>query len=325
MTHDVGYIHHVGLCVDDMVAALELYRQLGFMLPAPAYPTMPRVEGGEPEPFGVANTHATFERNFVEMLTIVKEDGSTRIPDDATLLPLQVPPEMRATIEEKIETTVAGIRASLERFEGLHVLVFQSSEPDATAQRISDAGVEHTGVNTVQRPIVTPDGLSMEALRFLEVTRQDGDDVKTPEGRIAFASSPDGEVRHATGFMDHPNGAYDLVEAWLCVSPDELGGFEARYEAYTGRTASASGPARSFQLDGSALTLVADGDLDAILPGEKAPGLPALVAYAVAVRDVGATRALLTANGFPVTDAPSGDIFVPASAALGGAVVFRQG
>lgn len=325
MKQDVGYVHHVGLCVDDMVAALELYRGLGFLLPAPAYPTMPREEGGEPEPFGVANTHATFERNFIELLTIVKEDGSTRIPDDATLLPLQVPPEMRAMIEEKIETTVSGIRSSLERFEGLHVLVMESSDPDGTAERIAAGGVRHTGVNTVQRPVVTPDGLSMEVLRFLEVTREDGADVQTPEGRIAFASAPVGETRHATGFMDHPNGASDLVETWLCVAPDELEAFEARYATYTGRAAKASGPARTFELERSKITLVADADLDAVLPGEKAPALPAIVGYAVAVRDLAAARSLVEGNGFPVVDAPSGDVFVPAAAAMGGAVVFRQG
>ncbi|MDA8368289.1 MAG: hypothetical protein M0026_00260 [Nocardiopsaceae bacterium] len=47
-------------------------------------------------------------------------------------------------------------------------------------------------------------------------------------------------------------------------------------------------------------------------PGERAPALPALAAYAVAVGDTAATRQHLTANRVPFTDRGNGDIQVPA-------------
>ncbi|MFF4159244.1 hypothetical protein [Streptomyces sp. NPDC001678] len=43
----------------------------------------------------------------------------------------------------------------------------------------------------------------------------------------------------------------------------------------------------------------------------------------VAVRDLALTRDLLRRNGLPLRQTPSGDVFVPAGAALGAAVVFR--
>jgi hypothetical protein len=54
-----------------------------------------------------------------------------------------------------------------------------------------------------------------------------------------------------------------------------------------------------------------------------APALPAFVAYAVRVRDLHATRALLATSRMPVTDSPTGGIFVSAKAALGAALIFR--
>ncbi|MFF2652624.1 hypothetical protein [Streptomyces sp. NPDC058045] len=122
----------------------------------------------------------------------------------------------------------------------------------------------------------------------------------------------------------HPNGAVDLVEAVLCVADEELTMIQRRYATYLGRPARPRGPARVFDLDGAALTLVPASDLTALLPGERPTALPALVGYTVAVQHLARTRDLLHRNGLPAQDTPTGDIFVPAEAALGTAVVFRQ-
>jgi hypothetical protein len=167
----------------------------------------------------------------------------------------------------------------------------------------------------------------MAPSRLLEL---DSDDPKepgsgrVPEGRIAIAENPAAELLQAQLYMDHPNGAVDLVGCVLCVAEAALPEVERRYEKYTGRRARIDGPTRVFDLEGSQLTLVADAELAAILPGERAPALPAFVAYAVAVREVGVARKLLEENGFSLGVSASGDIFVPAAAALGAAVIFRK-
>lgn len=78
-------------------------------------------------------------------------------------------------------------------------------------------------------------------------------------------------------------------------------------------------------LGGAALKLIPESALRATLPGEEPPALPALVAYTVTVRDLRLARGLLHRNCVPVRETPAGDLFVPAEAALGTAVVFRAG
>ena len=81
MPNEIGYIHHVGHVVRDIANARELYRRLGFLCPAPAYPTLSRDAGEPARPFGAANMHATFARNFVEIMAVVTEES--HLPDDA--------------------------------------------------------------------------------------------------------------------------------------------------------------------------------------------------------------------------------------------------
>ncbi|WP_437992920.1 VOC family protein [Sorangium sp. So ce145] len=327
MSRDINHLHHVGHVVSDMEEGLELYRRLGFHLSPPAYPALSPAEGEPPRPFGAANTHADFPRSFVELMTCVSDDGSARIPAGAKIIPLQAPPEHLPRIMQAIRATVARIAACLARFQGLHILVLGAPDAAALAGRLSAEGVRHGGVNTVQRPVETAEGLRMAPIRLLELDSGDPEEAgsgRVPEGRIAMAEDLQAELLQTQLHMDHPNGAVDLVDSVLCVAEADLPEVERRYEKYTGRSARADGPTRVLDLEGSRITLVADSDLEAILPGERAPALPAFVAYAVAVRDVGAARKLLEENGFPLRESASGDIFVPASAALGTAVIFRS-
>lgn len=48
------------------------------------------------------------------------------------------------------------------------------------------------------------------------------------------------------------------------------------------------------------------------------------MAYGVAVRDLAATERFLRESGLPVERSAEGDLFVPAAAALGVAIVFHQ-
>jgi hypothetical protein len=167
MAADMKHIHHVGHVVKDIGAALELYRRLGFVCHPPAYPMMAEKEDEEPKPFGAANTHAYFLRNFIEIVTVV-EDGKP-IPDDAHLIPLQAPPAVLSRILEKIKRTVATISRCLSRSEGTHILCFCTSDAEATAARFDKAGVGHSGVNNLQRPVETTTGMQMIPLRYLEI------------------------------------------------------------------------------------------------------------------------------------------------------------
>lgn len=327
MGRDVESLHHVGHVVSDMEEGLELYRRLGFRLSPPAYPMLSPREGEPPRPFGAANTHANFPRSFVELMTCVRDDGESRVPAGAKLIPLQAPAEHLARLTESIRATVAKVAACLARFQGLHILVFKTPDAAAVARRLDAESVRHGGVNTIRLPVDTAQGPRVAPISLIELDNAEpGEGVsgRVTEGRIAIAESPPSELWQAQLYMDHPNGAVDLVESLLCVAEAELPEVERRYAKYVGRPARVEGRTRVFDLEGSRVTLVADADLEAILPGERAPALPAFVAYAVAVRDVGVARTLLEENGLPTKMSASGDLFVPAAAALGAAVIFRK-
>ncbi|MBY0600477.1 VOC family protein [Bacillus bingmayongensis] len=317
MKSEIKHIHHVGHVVTDMRVALDLYRKLGFICPPPAYPTIAEKEDEVPKPLGAANTHATFLHNFIEIVTIV-ENGE-RIPQDANFVPLQAPPTVLPRILENIRRTVNTISNSLSRFEGTHILCFCTSNAKDSAVQFNQDGVGHSGVNAVQRPIETEAGTQIVPLNYIEIDRED-----VPEGRLAIAENPPLEILQTQAHMNHPNGAIELVEVILCVADPELGDFIKRYQRYLGRDAQTKGVTSIFDLNGAYLTIVPESRLNDILPGEVTPSLPGFIGYAVAVHDISATRKFIERNGFPVVETAEGDIFVPAFASLGTAIIFRQ-
>ncbi|UNO41502.1 VOC family protein [Streptomyces sp. MST-110588] len=325
MGQDFARLHHIGHVVSDMAQAITLYERLGFVVPPPSCPAMPLHEGTAPRPFGAANTHADFPRSFLELVTCVKDSDTDGLPADAHLVPLQAPPGLLPHLVERINETSANVAAFLQRFEGLHILMFSSPDIDAAAARLTATGVRHGGVNTVRRAAPPGAGTPVETVRYLEI---DGDEPggrrgSVAEGRVGVVADLDPDIQGAR-HLDHPNGAVDLVEAVLCVADEELTTVRDRYTRYLGHSARPQGPAQVLDLDGAALTLVPASGLAALLPGEQPATLPALAGYTVAVRDLSLTRDLLHRNGLPTRETPSGDIFVPADAALGTAVVFRQ-
>ncbi|MBQ0854716.1 VOC family protein [Streptomyces sp. BH-SS-21] len=323
MGHDTPRIHHVGHIVEDMAQAISLYERLGFAVPPPSCPAMSRREGAAPEAFGAANTHADFPSSFLELVTRVKEGDVTGLPADTHLVPLEAPAEVLSLLVERIGETSANLSACLDRFQGMHILMFSSPAIDAAAERLTAAGVRHGGVNTVRR--AAPEGAdSVETVRYLEIDGE-GPDARpgtVAEGRVGFVADLDPDVQGARR-LNHPNGAVGLVEATLCAADADLAAVRQRYETYLGRPARQEGPAHVFDLDGAALRLVTFSGLATALPGERPPALPAFVACTVAVQDLALASDLLRRNGLPVHETPSGDMFVPAEAALGTAVVFR--
>lgn len=311
MNSEIESSHHVGHVVRDMKAARDLYRKLGFLCPAPAYPTLSRIVGEPAKPFGAANMHAPFVRNFVEIMAVVTEES--HLPDDARPIPLQVSPAALPAVVASIEQAIATIAASLARFEGLHILVLQTADANETARRFDQIGVGHSGVNRVQQPHqLVPMGL-------IEIDRGD-----VPEGRLAVAESPVWEATGAEPAPPHPNGAVELVESMLCTPDAQIEAFVERYQRYLGGRVRRDGAAHVFDVKQSCVRLIPASWLGQFLPGETAPVLPAFVAYAVAVRDLGRARRWLEDNGLPVNAEASGGIFVPSEAALGAAVIFRQ-
>ncbi len=311
MDNEIGYIHHVGHVVHDIETARERYRHLGFLCSAPPYPMLSRKAGEPAIPFGAANMHVSFARNFIEIMAIVTEES--HLPEDASPIPLQVPLAVLSQVVANIERTLSTISASLARFEGLRILVFQTDDAQVSVERFDQHEVGHSGVNKVQQPH------QRVPMGVVEIDRED-----VPEGRLAIAEAPILETSQVQAAPMHPNAAIDLIESVLCVPDAEIEAYVARYQRYLGRGARKDGVAYVFDLKQSCVRLVPASRLEEIMPGETASALPAFVAYVVAVRDLDATRKWLENNGVRVNIEPAGGIFVSARAALGAAIIFRQ-
>lgn len=321
--NDITGLHHVGLVVHDLGAAIATFRGLGFNVAPPAYPALPPAPGDEPEPIGAGNTHADFPRSFVELLAAVPDDREL-LPAGAVLTPLQLPDDQLEGARSAMRHTVAGLIGRLDRFEGAHILVFASADAERTAGRLDAAGLAHTGARPAQRPIATADGTRLEAIKYLEIHAQDAaaPAAMLPEGRVGVAQDAPAAVLDAQIGLEHPNGAVALSEAVLCV--DDLEAAIGRYERYLGLRPQHGGDAAVFDFGGSALTVTTPSAFAGRFPGERAPAAPALCAYAVDVADLAATEGFLRDRGVGVRTAAGGEPFVPGAAAHGAAILFRQ-
>ncbi|MBN6054897.1 VOC family protein [Nonomuraea sp. RK-328] len=328
MGDDITGLHHVGHIVHDLNQAMEHYRRLGFTVPAPAYPVLPRVAGGPAEPFGVANTHVYFPGNFIELVAVI--DDTARMPGEARPMPLQVPDDKLPGLLAAISATADNITSFLQRFQGLHIVIADTPDIDGVAARLAAAGVGHGGVHAIQRPVETSTGTTMEPARYLEISDPGLPAGRVPEGRIGFAQNAPAQTPHDSQHTDHPNGATGLIESVLCVADPALPELERRYGTYFGQprdSQTRDGQARNGQVtrfDQANVTVVAASALADLLPGERPAALPAFAGYAVSVRDITLTERLLRANDVPFTRTGPAEMFVPADAALGTAIIFRQ-
>ncbi|MGW0590787.1 VOC family protein [Streptosporangium sp. NPDC002607] len=321
---DIPGLHHIGLVVRDMSAAIDTFRRLGFRIGPPAYPALPPAPGAAPEPIGAGNTHADFPRNFIELLALAPSDRE-RLPAEAMLVPLHIPDDRLDATREAMRGTLAGLADRLDRSEGAHILMFATTNADKTAAELDTAGISHSGALAAQRPITTAEGTRLEAIKYLEINHdQASADGMAPEGRIGAVEDAPPAVLDAQIGLDHPNGAVALAECLLCVTDDDLDLVAERYERYLGIAAHRDGSSRRFDLDTGRLTITSPAGLTARLPGERAHSLPALSAYTIEVTDLAATEHLLATQGIRPQQAATGELFISATAAHGAAIMLRQ-
>ena len=94
--------------------------------------------------FGAGNMPVNFGRTFVELVTVADDRQHGVAAADATLVPLQAPAETLERLTDSITETATRIAHALARFQGLHILVFGTSDADATITRLAAAPVSST-------------------------------------------------------------------------------------------------------------------------------------------------------------------------------------
>jgi catechol 2,3-dioxygenase-like lactoylglutathione lyase family enzyme len=257
-------LDHVAVATKDFTALQAAYERLGFRLTPLSQQSGALRPGEKDQLWGTGNRCAFLRQGYVELLGVV---------DPA--LPLN-----------RLDTY-------LERYEGMHVLVFGTDDAEATARRL---GVPLARIARKAEGVEV--GFRLARLAF-------------PEGRVQFCQHLSREVLWAPRWLDHPNGALALAEAFLHVADPEESA--ARYAAVLGVAPSREPDAFRFKLAHGALT---------IRGPEGAPSLPYMAGFAVEVESLDRVRRLLDAAGvaFEPTER---EIVIPRALAGGADLVFR--
>lgn len=312
-------LHHAGLVVKDMDAAIETFRRLGFTVPEAAFPGLATGSGGEHQGVGAGNTHLRLDDNFIELVAVVRPDG--HLGANAVMVPMEVPAERVPAVREVIARTTGRIAEALERFEGLHILALEARDLDAAADRLAASGVQHSGVSRLRQPVGTPEDTVTVPVAYLEIDETLG---RAPEGRIALAELPDVEARRWQRNPGHPNGARRLTSVVLCVSDGEVASTVRRYEAYAGRSARSAGRHHVLELGHGSVIVVGQSDLPQNVAWAQPVDLPAFVAYEIQIEDLAATASYLDDVNIPVRRSLDGSICVAPDDALGAVIIFSE-
>lgn len=277
---DAVFLDHVAWFVKDLDQAAAIFARLGFVV-GPENVHMNRAPDGSAAPSGTINRLATTAIGFLEFLGA---RGDTPLARQH--------------------------QAGLDRYEGLHLLAFSSSDVPGEVPRLKEAGFRPDTPVDMRRKLEI-DGKTAEA-RF-SVLRQPPEIM--PEGRVQWCAHHTPEYVWEPGRTTQPNHIDALTGALWVV--DDVAEVLDRYSRYLRKptTAKANGKGR-IDLERGALLFATPQAAADMLPGLKAPTTPYGAAVYLRSSDLDATEAFLRAAG--VGSRRDGDyLIVDRSEALG--------
>jgi len=266
-------LDHIGLFVPDMERAARAMTRLGFRL-TPLTPQRHVLAPGESlVPAGTANRLATLRLGYLEILTPI---AATPIADQ--------------------------LRRAIDRYTGLHLIAFGTGDAEASHAHLAESGFAPQPLIQLERTVETAE--HEDLARFSVVRVPPG---TMAEGRVQFCRHHTPELVWQARWLDHPNGAEMLTDVLLCVAdPAEAA---ARFGRFAGRA-----PRRAAQhhwwleLDRGRLVFLDPPTLAQLFPEIDVPGMPFMAAFAVVVRDLETTRAVLADHGAGYRDLAPGAI-----------------
>ena len=278
-------IDHIVHCVRELDVAIERLEALGFTLTPRAL-----------HPFGTGNALVQLQGNFIELLAIVEP--------------------------AKISGAAAGgfsfgafCRDALDRREGMAMLVFESRDAQADHRDFETAGLTTYPVFDFARKAKLPDGTEAEVAFSLAFVTHDG----MPQAAFFTCQQHAPEYFWKPAYQSHANGAQAIIEIVMIANrpADWRGLFEGLQDV--GSVSDAEG-GLVVQTNRGQVTVLNESGFAARFPGETMPiksDGPVFAAAIVSVTDMDALRRCLTKSGVAVSEAASGQPFVPAADAFG--------
>jgi hypothetical protein len=200
---------------------------------------------------------------------------------------------------------------------GVHLAAFSIADAAAWHGRLAEARFPMRPLVNFQRPVDTETGPDVAAFTVVRLERG-----AMAEGRIQMLTHRTEHTVWQPRWLSHPNGAVALVDLVVaCVDVSEAAN---RFTRFASREAMVTRYGQEIVLDRGRIQLMTRDAFAALLPEIAVPGLPFMGAYAVRVRSLGNTEALLREAGM-TTRRLGGSLVVPFPTELGvGAWLFVE-
>lgn len=280
-------LDHIGMFAVDLHRISSLYERLGFSLtPVSQHASPPAL--GEPGVLrGTANRCAMLKHGYIELL---------------------------AVIDPSLDTL--GVPAALEKYQGMHILAFQTDAPEVLQSQLQEQGFSASLVY-LQRQV---DGSALSGLAQFTQVRTPPEQM--PEGRVFALHHRTPELVWQAGHLTHPNTAQALLEVVVVV--DDLAQAQQRYTRYFSCKADTStcGQA-SFHLRTGTYTLMQTACYERSYPHAPLPLLPFPAVVVVGVACLSTAVQCLLAKQVPFSS-QANQVRIEAEQAGGAIFILRQ-
>ncbi|HEV3176637.1 MAG TPA: VOC family protein [Stellaceae bacterium] len=264
-------VDHLVLAVNDLEAAREAYRRMGFTLTPPAQ-----------HPWGTANSLVQLQGNFLELLAVAE--------------PEKIPPA-----EPNRFSFGAFNQSYLKRRQGLSMLVFQSSDARRDQAEFAARGLATYEPFDFSRQAKLPDG----SLKTVSFSLAFVTEPRMPDAAFFTCQQHAPEFFWKPDYQRHANGARAVVEV-VMLANDPAGLAEFFGKLIEPAAVSRSEGALKVALGQGALSV-----LDATRLAQRFPGIrlrdilrkPHFAGYSIAVDDLDAAEDVLKRNEIPAARA----------------------
>jgi len=213
------------------------------------------------------------------------------------------------------ETPVAAtLRSALERYVGVHSIVFGSADAGEDRARLAQGGFAPQPVIDLQRTVGTAAGEGVARFSVVRVAPQ-----TMAEGRIQYCQHHTQDLVWQQRWLDHPNAAVGLRSVFVAV--EDLDEAVERYHRFTGIAASAEQDVRRIATHRGQIELCTPAALEARF-GLRAPALPWIAGCELASSDMALTQRALVHGGLETRWVGDRRLLVHAPPAIGGAFLF---
>ena len=176
--------------------------------------------------------------------------------------------------------------ASLLMYAGVHLAAFSVGDAEKAHARLAAAEFKMRLLADFSRPVETATGPGEAAFTVVRLERGE-----MPEGRIQILKHRTEETVWQKRWLDHPNGALALVDLVIVVNNEVEA--TVRFGKFAGRAIGANRFGSEVALDRGRVELMTGQVFSALLPEVRTPNLPFQGAYAIQVRSLEATEAIL--------------------------------